>query len=289
MKFLRVKAYAKLNLSLDVVAKLPNGYHDLCMVMQSVSLADNLMIRLTRDRKISVRTNLYYLPHDDRNIAARAVRLFMKAAGLSHLGAVIDLQKRIPVCAGLGGGSSDGAAVLRALNYMCGTKLSKEKLLELSLELGSDVPYCLLGGTMLAEGRGEILNPLPELPDCYIVIAKPEVSISTPKLFAKIECEKMRHHPDTKGLVTALETGDIQNISRRMYNVFEEVLPEQCSDVLKIKAQLLGDGALGASMSGTGSAVFGIFEDEKPARNAFRKLAKEYKNTFITRPIGTLL
>ena len=289
MKTIKEKAYAKLNLSLDIISKMDDGYHAMKMVMQSAGLCDEISLSETNSKGIAVRTNLSYLPKDDRNIAVKAADMFMEETGVLIPGLFIDIQKNIPVCAGLGGGSSDGAAVLRAMNALTGAGLSAEELMAMGSRLGSDVPFCVAGGTALATGKGEVLSPLPPLPPCSIVICKPEFSISTPKLFSRINCSKMHHHPDTDGIIKALNAEDLTGVSRRMYNVFEEVLPEQFSDVGLIKAKLLDCRALGVSMSGTGSAVFGLFDSYKCAQTAYQLLSKDYSACFLTRPIGRLM
>lgn len=274
-------ASAKLNLTLDVLKKLPNGYHDLRMVMQSVAFGDDLEIELTRDGSFFIDPGQPYLPADDRNLALRAAKLFLTGSGL---GASIRTVKRTPVCAGMGGGSSDAAAVLRALNRLTGAKKSAAELCAMAEQIGSDVPFCVLGGTMLAEGRGEILTPLPSLPDCAIVICKPPFAISTPELFGRVDRRKSRLRPDTAGLMDALGGGDLSGAARRMFNVFEDVLDRRQSAVLAIKSSLLDLGATGAAMTGTGSAVFGIFEDDGAAEAAHAALAARYRECWLTRP-----
>ena len=281
-----VKARGKLNLSLDVLGRREDGYHDLCMVMQSVGLADVLTLTETREEGIRVRTDLRYLPNDERNLAAIAARRFWEAVGLSGKGLSIDIQKNIPVCAGMGGGSSDAAAVLRALNELSGLCLPVERLAEIGERVGSDVPYCVLGGTALAKGKGERLTPLPALPDCAIVVCKPAFPISTPELFGCIDCRKIRCRPDTGGLLSALAAGDLEGVARRMYNVFEDVLTDRRgNEIREIKNELLSHGALGAVMSGTGPTVFGLFDDERSAAAAYGDLKARYTDVFLTRPV----
>jgi len=274
-------APAKLNLSLDVLKKNPDGYHAMRMIMQSVQFGDDLEIELTEDGSFSIDPGQPYLPADGRNLALRAAKLFLDGTAY---GASIRTVKRTPVCAGMGGGSSDAAAVLRALNRLTGGAKTERELCGMALELGSDVPFCVMGGTALAEGRGEILTPLPPMPDCAIVICKPAFSISTPALFGRIDRRKSRLHPDTAGLAAALEAGDLTGAARRMYNVFEDVLDRRQSAIEDIKSELLNRGALGAVMTGTGSAVFGVFGDEAAAETAHRELSARYRECFLTRP-----
>ena len=285
MNEIEVRAYAKLNLSLDVPGKLPGGWHEMKMVMQTASLCDDVRVTLNGSSELTVRTNFGFLPKDDRNIAARAAKAFFAAAGMDGQGAEIALQKRIPVGAGLGGGSADAAAVLRGLNELTGAGLSPERLEELGGTLGSDVPFCIRGGTKLAVGRGDELLPAPEMPDCGIVICKPRFSIRTPELFAKIDGRRSRIHPDTEGLLSAMAAGDLEGMARRMYNVFEDVLPRNCSEVGSIKHALLDAGALGAVMSGTGSAVFGVFPDAAAAEQAAAELKAYYRDCFSAVPV----
>lgn len=288
MTEITVKAYAKLNISLDVLYKMENGYHAVRMVMQTADLCDDISLKLIDNGSISAKTNLKYLPCDQRNIAVKAAEVFLAEIGATGMGVEIIIKKRIPVCAGLGGGSSDGAAVLRALNEMTNAGLGREKLEELGGRLGSDVPFCVAGGTALAEGRGEVLRDLHPLPDCDIVICKPEFSISTPDLFSKIDEKVLSCHPDTDGIISALEGGDIKGVSRRMYNVFEGVQPRQSRELGEIRGKLLDFHALGVVMSGTGSAMFGIFGDPEKARRAYEELKEEYEDCFLTKPVKRL-
>ena len=283
-----VKAYAKLNLSIDVISKMENGYHSMRMVMQTVKFHDEIHIAVQPGEGIKIKTNLRYIPSDDRNIAVKAAKLFFEHTGITGQGVSIDLKKNIPVCAGMGGGSSDAAAVLRALNDMFDTKLDREVLEELSFSLGADVPFCIAGGTALAEGAGEILTDLPSLPPCSIVICKPAISISTPTLFSNIDCNKIQIHPDTEGIIKALEDGSLTEVARRMYNVFETVLPKGADDVAEIKAKLLDFNALGTTMTGTGSAVFGIFDDPDAANAAYQELKSSYRECHLTEAMGRL-
>lgn len=283
---MEVRAHAKLNLTLDVLGRRPDGYHDLRMVMQSVALADILTLEERGGGELRVRTNLHFLPNNEKNLAAQAALRWWEARGQAPRGLEIAIEKRVPVCAGMAGGSSDAAAVLRALNQMEGAPLSPQELAKIGERVGSDVPYCILGGTALAEGRGEILTPLPPLPRCWAVLCKPEFSISTPALFAKIDSVRLRCRPDTQGAVAALEAGDLHGVARRMYNVFEDALPErQRARVNDIKNVLIQCGALGASMSGTGPTAFGLFDDENLARQARERLADLGGEVFLTQTV----
>lgn len=283
---MNVLAYAKLNLTLDILRRREDGYHDLQMVMESISLADTLTIA---NGEGEVSTNLRYLPTDRRNLAQIAAAAFREATGLG--GAVnIAIEKAIPVCAGLAGGSADAAAVLRAMNQLTGAGLSLEALADIGQRVGSDVPYCVLGGTALAEGRGERLTLLPPLPHCHVVVCKPPFSISTPWLFSQVKVHKIVRRPDTAGVMEALEKGDLAGVARRMYNVFEDVLePRHMATIAAIKAVLINCGALGASMSGSGPSVFGLFASEQDAKRAYRRLLEQYQSVFLCQTVDGLV
>ena len=282
----RVLARAKLNLTLDVLGKRPDGYHDLKMVMQSVALADVLTVETGTGEGLKVRTDLSFLPNNEKNLAAAAALAFQAQTGRDLGGVAIDIEKHVPVCAGMGGGSSDAAAVLRALDGMLGTGCDPLALAALGEQVGSDVPYCVLGGTALAEGRGEVLTPLPPLPRCHVVLCKPPFSISTPELFRAVDGVRLRCRPDTDGVLSALAAGDLGGVARRMYNVFEDVLPHrQQSEVRSIRSVLVQHGALGVNMSGTGPTVFGLFDDGDLARSAWETLRQTYRDPFLTETV----
>ena len=282
MKSINEKAFAKINISLDVIGKRPDGYHEMLMVMQSVTLSDDVYVELLQGSEVTAQTNLRFIPCDDRNLAVRAAKVFFKAQSISDTGAFIRIKKNIPVGAGMAGGSSDAAAVLRALNTLYGKPYDRDGLEALAAGIGSDVAFCVSGGTVLATGRGEMLLPLPSLPDCNIVVCKPEFSISTPELFRKLDSVKLRCHPDSAGICEALIDGDLSKLARRMYNVFEDVPDRRMSSIAEIKNRMLDCGALGAIMTGTGSAVFGIFPDRQSAEATEKTLSAEYKSVFLT-------
>ncbi len=284
----REKAYAKINISLDVTGKRPDGYHEMVMPMQTVSLCDELTIRF-EGMGVRARSNLRYVPGDERNLAVRAAIAYLKAIDEEAQGLRIELDKRIPVGSGMGGGSADAAAVLRALNRAYEGRLNREELTALAGEVGSDVAFCLLGGTMLATGRGEVLAPLPPLPPCHIVIVKPGFSISTPELFKKLDAAPLRMHPDTAGLIEAMGAGDLSGVCRRLYNVFEDVDDRRMRTIRQIKGGLLDSGALGAVMTGTGSAVFGLFDDREKAERCSSVMKKEYGFSCVAEAVGALL
>ena len=281
------KAYAKLNISLDVSRPRPDGYHDMKMIMQSVSLCDDITITLKDSTEISAECNLKYIPGNEKNLAVKAARLYFEAAGIRS-GALIDIHKNIPVGAGMAGGSTDAAAVLRALERQFGKPLGKERLLELAAAAGSDVPFCLIGGTALAEGRGEILTPLAPMPDCWFAICKPVFSVSTPELFAALDKVRLRMHPDTDGIINALNEGNLRQICMRMYNVFESVPDRRMKDIAEIKSRMIDAGALGTAMTGTGSAVFGVFTEKEKAEALCPALQNEYGFCRTAQPTGPM-
>ena len=283
---MEVQAYAKLNLTLDILGKRPDGYHDLKMVMQSITLADTLTLEENQGRGLRVRTSLRFLPTGEKNLAAAAALRFWEALGREpeHLDIAID--KGIPVCAGMAGGSRDAAAVRRALNDRAGKPVSLRELARIGERVGSDVPYCVVGGTALAQGRGELLTPLPPRPQCWVVACKPDFPISTPELFARADQVKLRRHPDTAGLLAALEAGDLGGVARRMYNVFEDVFPPRlAARVAEIKNTLVQCGALGANMSGSGPTAFGLFDSPAAAQEAERRLSARYRDTFLCQTV----
>ena len=282
------KAYAKINISLDVTARRPDGYHDMLMVMQTVSLCDDIRVTLTPEKPSRAECNLRFVPSDSRNLAVRAADVFFAEAGIENMGAHIKMQKHIPVGAGMAGGSSDAAAVLRALDKLYGTALGCERLEQIAAKIGSDVAFCVAGGTQLASGRGEVLSPLPPLPDCTLVICKPDFSVSTPELFRKLDSVKLRCHPDTQGIVELLREGDLPKIARRMYNVFEDVPDRRHNEIAAIKGQMLDAGALGSVMTGTGSAVFGIFADPAGAEKCAKALRRDYRCVSIAHNVPRL-
>ena len=285
MRETKERAWSKLNLSLDVTGKRDDGYHELVMLMQTVSVADELTLTLNDTGRITAACNLRFIPTDERNLAVRAAQAYLRAAGGEGQGLRIRMDKRVPVGAGMGGGSADAAAVLRGLNRLYGGRFTRRELETIAQGIGSDVAFCVAGGTSLARGRGELLEDLPALPDCRFVIAKPEFSISTPELYKKLDSVALRRHPDTAGLLCGIESGALPEICRRMYNVFEDVPDRRMRQVAEIKSVLLDAGALGAMMTGTGSAVFGVFENEESAGKALAALARSLRFCTLARPV----
>jgi len=283
MKKIVTKAFAKINLSLDVLGKLDNGYHDVKMVMQTVSVFDIVTVSQIK-RDIELSTNLPYLPIDSNNIAYRAAEEFFKYTNIDS-GVSIDISKRIPVGAGLAGGSSNASAVLKAMNMLFDTKLTLKELCEIGIKLGADVPYCILGGTRLAEGIGEKLSPLPKLPKCSIILVKPGFSMSTKAVYEKFDSCTGIIHPDTKSLITGLREHDLDKVVSGMGNVLEEVSVKEHPMIENIKKELIDLGAIKAQMSGSGPTVFGIFRTYDQARNAKKVLWGKHKTVYICTPV----
>jgi len=275
------RSYAKINLTLDVLGKRENGYHDVKMIMQTLSLFD-LVIVDKEKAGIVVSTNIKHLPVGDKNIAWKAAKLFFDEIGISG-GCKILIHKNIPIAAGLAGGSGNAAAVLCALDKLYNTNLSLEKLLKMGEKLGADVPFCILGGTVLAEGIGEIMTELPAVPKTDILLVKPPVSVSTGKIYEEIDGLTDPHHPDTDLVIDAIKNGDMDKVSKNLSNIMEDVTVLDAPEILKIKEDLVKMGAKGALMSGSGPTVYGIFDDFKTAKSAHDVFSKEYKETFLTK------
>lgn len=285
MDSLMIRAYAKINLSLDVLGTLPNGYHNVKMVMQTVSLFDSVSLEKT-ESGIELDSTLRFLPSNSDNLAYAAAEAFFRESGIKG-GVKIFLKKHIPVGAGLAGGSSDAAAVLRGLNRLYGANLKTRKLCEIGKTLGADVPYCIIGGTRLAEGIGEKLSPLPKMPPCSIVLVKPQFSISTAWAYSNIDACENIVHPDTDALIDALSNGDLEGICANMGNVLEDVSITRYGILNDIKTDLISLGALGAQMSGSGPTVFGIFRDEEKAFLAKETLRGKYKTAYVCHVINS--
>ena len=271
MEKLELKALGKINLGLDVLGRRENGYHDVRMVMQTLYLYDNVTLIRKRDPGIEIESNLFYLPKDENNIAWKAADLLIKEYQIP-CGVKIKLDKHIPVSAGMAGGSSNAAAVLYGMNQMFGLNLTMEQLMERGVKLGADVPYCIMRGTVLAEGIGERLTPLPPMPKCQILIAKPPVSVSTKMVYEKLDSRMIEEHPDIDGILEGLENRDLRQVASSMGNVLERVTVEEYPVIASIKECMLKAGALGAMMSGSGPTVFGIFKDRRTVKAAYAKV-----------------
>ena len=272
MNHLELKALAKINLGLDVTGRRENGYHDVRMIMQSVYLYDNVRLEKTgTDGEIRLKSNLGYLPSDENNIAYKAAKILTEEFDIRE-GVQITLDKHIPVAAGMAGGSSDAAAVLFGMNRMFGLRLSQQDLMERGVKLGADVPYCIMRGTVLAEGIGEILTPLPAMPKCTVLIAKPPVSVSTKTVYEALDSQEVTRHPDIDGIIRGLEAGSLEQVAQCMGNVLEDVTIPLYPVIDQIKQEMLAAGAAGAMMSGSGPTVFGLFENRAQARAAQQKI-----------------
>lgn len=272
---IELRSHAKINLGLDVLGRRENGYHDVRMVMQTVFLYDTVKMEKTEEEGIFVSTNLFYLPNDKNNLAYRAAELLREEFHLKG-GVRINLQKRIPVSAGLAGGSSNAAAVLVGMNIMYDLGLSTEDLMERGVTLGADVPYCIMRGTVLAEGIGEVLTPVAPMPKAYVLLAKPGINVSTPKVYQKLDELTIVEHPDIDGVLEGLQEQDLHKVASSMGNVLEQVTISQYPVIAKIKEEMLAAGALNAMMSGSGPTVFGIFEKKADAWKAKEALKESH-------------
>ena len=281
-----VQARAKINLTLDVTGRRADGYHTVRMVMQSVALHDTIRVAVTqgerKPRGILLTCNLPYLPVDERNLAYRAAELFYQETDALPGTCEIHIEKRIPMAAGLAGGSSDAAAVLRALAALHSVCLTDDELCAMGLKLGADVPYCLRGGTMLAEGIGEELTALSPMPHCWVVLCKPPFAVSTKDAYREMDEVSIRQRPDTKGMIRALEKGDYHGVASRLSNVMELVTAAKRRQIGEIKSFLTENGADGTLMSGSGPTVYGLFSDEGRARTAAKMLSRRFADTFLT-------
>jgi len=277
---IKLKALAKINLGLDVLGRRENGYHDVRMIMQSIYLYDNVTIEKQEEPGIQLMTNLHYLPVDEKNIAYKAAKMLMDEFQIAS-GVKIVLDKHIPVAAGMAGGSSNAAAVLVGMNRLFDLNLSQQELMDRGVKLGADVPYCVMRGTVLAEGIGEILTPLDPLPKCYVLIAKPAISVSTKVVYEKLDSKEIEEHPDIDAIIEGLQEQNLEKVAASMGNVLERVTVDDYPIIDDIKKVMMEAGALNAMMSGSGPTVFGIFADKKTAREAQRKM----RNTNLTRQI----
>lgn len=266
---LQLKAYAKINLALDVVGKREDGYHEVRMIMQTVKLYDKLTFRLLEEDAIRLKTNVGFLPCDENNLIYKAVRCLKEQYHVKQ-GMEIDLYKCIPVAAGMAGGSTDCAAALIGASKLFGLYLDKQTLMKIGVRLGADVPYCIMRGTALSEGIGEILTPLPSIPDCKILIAKPPVGVSTKFVYEHLDEQGIETHPDVDGMVQAIREGNLLGITNRMGNVLENVTIPEYPVIDQIKKCMIEQGALNAMMSGSGPTVFGIYEDREKAEKTKR-------------------
>ena len=278
-------AYAKLNLTLDVLGKREDGYHDIKSVMQSISIRDDVEIDVGTGKPWSLTCDKEGIPCDETNLAWKAARVYCDALHKDPDGIAIRITKRIPSGAGMGGGSADAAAVLRALNRHFGNPLSVLALAELGAKVGSDVPFCVLCGTAMVEGRGEQLRRLPDMPDCIFVVVKPEFSVSTPELYAKIDEVAIPKHPDHQAMESALLAGDLEKVAHNLYNVFDPVVTQENLELNYIKSLFHQYGAVGYQMTGSGSAVYAIVSEFEVAAVICSMLKENYPQIYIGKPV----
>lgn len=273
IRHLGLKAYGKINLGLDVLRKREDGYHEVRMIMQTVGLYDKIDLYLKETPGIEVVTNLYYLPVNENNLVYKAAKLLMDEFHINH-GISIHLKKFIPVSAGMAGGSSDAAAVLFGVNKMFQLGLTRKELMDRGVKIGADVPYCVMRGTALSEGIGEILTPLPDMPQCQVLIAKPGISVSTKFVYEHLDAAglKPEDHPDIDGIMEAIRNHNLYQVSERLGNVLESVTIPEYPVIAQIKEKIKELGAVNALMSGSGPTVFGIFTSPKAAEKAYEEL-----------------
>jgi len=289
--FMRLRALAKINLGLDILRKREDGYHEVRMIMQTIQMYDVLEMKRVRKPGISLSVNYSYIPNDERNLVYKAAKLLMDEFQVKG-GVDIHLEKFIPVAAGMAGGSSDAAAALVGINRMFQLGLTKRQLMERGVQIGADVPYCVMRGTALAEGIGEKLTSLPGVPMCYVLIGKPGINVSTKFVYGNLHLDEVTEHPDIDGMVEAIRNHDLYGITDRMGNVLESVTCPAYPVIDEIKAQMMKNGAVNAMMSGSGPTVFGIFDDPDKAEFARDqlKISGLSKQTFLTtvsKPGGT--
>jgi 4-diphosphocytidyl-2-C-methyl-D-erythritol kinase len=278
-------AFAKLNLTLDVLGKREDGYHDLKSVMQTISVRDDVEIDIGTGKPWKLLCSMEGIPTDERNLAWKAAKVYFDTVKKDPDGIEIRITKRIPTEAGMGGGSADAAAVLRALNRHYGNPLSILALAELGAQVGSDVPFCVVCGTAMVEGRGERLRKLPDMPDCVFVICKPEFSVSTPALYKKIDEVAIPKRPDHQAMESALLAGDLGKVAENVYNVFDPVVTADHLELNYIKSIFNSYGAVGFQMTGSGSAVYAIVENFEYAAVICNMLRENYPNVYIAKPI----
>ena len=278
-------AFAKINLTLDVLDKRPDGYHDIRSVMQTISVRDDIEIDVDTGKPWELFCTNENIPCDERNLAWKAAKVYCDALGKNPNGITIRITKRIPTEAGLGGGSADAAAVLRALNRHYGNPLSVLALAELGAQVGSDVPFCTLCGTAMVEGRGERLRKLPDMPDCCFVICKPAFSSSTPELYKKLDNSVIAKRPDNQAMESALLAGDLGKVAENVYNVFDPLVTAEHLELNYIKSIFNSYGSVAQQMTGSGSAVFAIVPDFEFAAVICSMLRENYPDIFIAKPV----
>ena len=267
MNRIELNAYAKVNLGLDVLRRREDGYHELRMIMQTVDLYDTLTLEKTTEMGIVMTCNIEGLPCDERNLVYKSAKLMFEEYKLPG-GIRIHLEKRIPMAAGMAGGSTDAAAVFNGINELYNLGLAKKRLCELGVRIGADVPYCIVGGTALSEGIGEVLTMLPDVPDCVVLIAKPDFDVSTKYVFENLHANSLTYHPDIDAMAEAIRAGDLQGVVKVMDNVLETVTEAKYTEITNIKNVMKEHGAMRAMMSGSGPTVFGLYENKEDAEKA---------------------
>ncbi len=278
-----VKAYGKINISLDVVGKRQDGYHLLKMIMQSVDLYDSISFEKS-DKGIKLTCNKPYIPTDEKNLVYKAAKLFMDTYDISE-GINIYLKKNIPVAAGMAGGSTDAAAVFKALREVFKIHVDDTELMNLGVQIGADVPYCIMGGTALCEGIGDIITPLAPFKDHILVLVKPNFGVSTKEVYKNLDISKIFKHPDTEALIKAMEAENLYEVCSGMKNLLENVTLRKYPVLKRIKEDMVKMGAIGSMMSGSGPTIFAFFEDMLKAQRCYDKFKTQYKEVYITRTI----
>ena len=280
---MKIKAYGKVNISLDVVGKREDGYHLLSMIMQNIDLYDEIEVE-KQECGLILECNKSYVPVDNRNLAYKAAEIFKERYDIVD-GVKINIEKNIPVSAGLAGGSTDAAAVLKVMNKLFNVNATEEELMELGLKLGADIPYCIHGGTALCEGIGEIITPIKPFRDKIVVLVKPAFGVSTKEVYKNFNLEKVKQHPKTAEIINAIENDDLNFVASNMKNLLENVTLRKHKILIKIKEEMNACGAINSMMSGSGPTVFAFFDDMLKAQRCFEKMKKKYSDVFITRTI----
>ena len=280
---MKIKAYGKVNISLDVVGKREDGYHLLSMIMQNIDLYDEIEVE-KQECGIILECNKSYVPVDNRNLAYKAAEIFKERYDIVD-GVKINIEKNIPVSAGLAGGSTDAAAVLKVMNKLFNVNATEEELMELGLKLGADIPYCIHGGTALCEGIGEIITPIKPFRDKIVVLVKPAFGVSTKEVYKNFNLEKVKQHPKTAEIINVIENDDLNFVASNVKNLLENVTLRKHKILIKIKEEMNACGAINSMMSGSGPTVFAFFDDMLKAQRCFEKMKKKYSDVFITRTI----
>ena len=280
---MKTKAYAKVNIALDVIGKREDGYHLLKMIMQAIDLYDEIIVEKI-DKGIKINCNKPYVPTDERNLAYKAAKLFIDKFNINS-GVSITIKKNIPVSAGLAGGSTDCAAVLKLMNSIFKTNLTDQELMDLGVKLGADVPYCIVGGTALCEGIGEKITKIKPFKDKILVLVKPSFGVSTKEVYQDFDLSKVVFHPDVEGLIKNIEKDNLDYVAKNMKNLLENVTLLKYKEIISIKQAMIENGSIGSMMSGSGPTVFAFFDDMVKAQKCYDVMKKKYKDTYITRTI----